>query len=306
MLAGAPASAEDEAILKSSIASVVGLEESNLRNFKVTSKAVVSSARRHRHRHRNRHRRGLLEDVAAAEADHGFEISVKMQITASLSAIDSVDDVFALKDYIESQLTGGLVDALAAEGLDVSGLEVTTQAVGAVMGAVMDEDGGLSDAGIAMLVVGPVMVLLFVALVLYRERKHATNLHKEQADRNSKLHAAEWQEASDGKGGKGGATAAAATTTIDATRLISFTSLTNLIGWVATGIGGGGEESWEDVHQFPAVSRILQQKGFNDWKYIEIFKLGEGYAFLYVIVRMILDVMLALKRAGMFTTAPSP
>ena len=198
-----------------------------------------------------------------------------------------MDDVFALKDYIESQLTGGLVDALAAEGLDVSGLEVTTQAVGAVMGAVMDEDGGLSDAGIAMLVVGPVMVLLFVALVLYRERKHATNLHKEQADRNSKLHAAEWQEASDGKGGKGGATAAAATTTIDATRLISFTSLTNLIGWVATGIGGGMPE---DVHQFPAVSRILQQ-GFNDWKYI--FKLGEGYAFLYVIVRMILDVMLA-------------
>ena len=57
MLAGAPASAEDEAILRAPSRASWGWR-SRTSETEVTSKAVVSSARRH-HRHRNRHRRGL-------------------------------------------------------------------------------------------------------------------------------------------------------------------------------------------------------------------------------------------------------
>lgn len=45
-------------------------------------------------------------------------------------------------------------------------------------------------------------------------------------------------------------------------------------------------------------SESLDAKNFNDWYYVELFKLGGGYAFLYATVEFMLEILRTLKYAG--------
>jgi hypothetical protein len=162
LTASAAPTASDEATLKEQIASVIGVSEAHIRNFKVSSSL------------QRRHRRALLSSYTWSVL---FDVEISL---SELSEDDSVSDSSDFLSKVSADLEGGLADALESAGVPVSGLTVEVTDETTTESATDDDDGGGDNSGLlgsastgilAGAGIGGLLVIVCVCALALRRRR---------------------------------------------------------------------------------------------------------------------------------------